>query len=92
MLPQTIKTIFSEIESAGRAKKKVRPLRRPSIGQLKLWLHVNKGHRLHHACEDRGTATKNTRLNPLNIRASKANRPPSRFPKLRAFKREFGII
>ena len=45
----------------------------------------------HHTCEARGTATKNTKANLWNVRASKSRRPEGRFQKLRAFKREFNI-
>ena len=45
----------------------------------------------HHPCEARGTATKNTKTNPWNIRQPKSRRQPSRFAKLAVFKKRYGI-
>jgi hypothetical protein len=45
----------------------------------------------HHPCAARGTASKNTKTNPWNIRQPKSRRQPSRFAKLAVFKKRYGI-
>lgn len=81
---------MQSIKEAYRKLRK-RPWFRRSIGALKHWLHTNRGWDRHHDCEAKKAASKNTRPNEFNVRASKARRPESRFMKLRAFKLRYGI-
>ena len=82
---------ITEKLAALKARHRNRKRKLKTIGQLKAWLHARRGHLRHHACEARGTASKNTHRNIWNVRSSKGVRPEGRFMKLRAFKHQFGL-
>ena len=83
---------LAAITTRHRANKR-RPWWKRSIGALKAALHSRYPNRHPRHCQSvkYGTAAKNTHPNQWNIRGRKNVRQDSRFAKLVAFKRQYGI-